>query len=102
MFARKAATRTSRRRPRTSSDDSVKPPKAKRQRSVLRQKDDTSSPDVICDSGRGTVDQAASNIAKDNDVTTDLTGTDLHLPVRSAKSHDGPKDDLEGAILLVS
>lgn len=36
MFVPKTGGRSTRRRPRTSSDDSVKPPKAKRQRSVLR------------------------------------------------------------------
>lgn len=93
MFVPKAAApgaRNTRRRQRTSSDDSVKPPKAKRQRSVLRQKDDSPS------------DAQLSGLPLSGDVTTDPMETEFHLPLRGSKQTEALKNDKEGAILLVS
>ncbi|KAJ5570367.1 uncharacterized protein N7459_009797 [Penicillium hispanicum] len=100
MFVRKTAIRTSRRRQRTSSDDSVKPPKAKRQRSALRQADDCLSADVSYGYGPETADFTASALSKDDELSTDHTSTDSHLPTRSSKPNDGTKIDPDGAILL--
>ncbi|KAJ5653496.1 hypothetical protein N7490_000499 [Penicillium lividum] len=96
MFVPKAASRNPRRRPRTSSDDSVKPPKAKRQRSVLRQ--EGNSPSVIADhdNGRELVESATSLSLNDH-----LDG-DAHLPIRGVKPNEEPNNDLEGAIVLSS
>ncbi|CAL5874143.1 uncharacterized protein PFLUO_LOCUS8431 [Penicillium psychrofluorescens] len=86
MFVPKAAApgaRNTRRRQRTSSDDSVKPPKAKRQRSVLRQKDDSPS------------DAQLSGLPLSGDVTTDPMETEFHLPLRGSKQTEALKNDKE-------
>jgi nuclear pore complex protein Nup133 len=98
MFVPKAGGRNTRRRPRTSSDDSVKPPKAKRQRSVLRRPDE-SPPDTI--SGREIAKLAASTPPND-DAPVDPMHTDLHLPTRVAKQCDSLGHNNEGTIVLVS
>src|ERR1700743_3829077 len=95
MFVPKAAApgaRNTRRRQRTSSDDSVKPPKAKRQRSVLRQKDGSPSDAQL----------AGLPLSGPSDVTTDPMESEFHLPLRGSKQTEGLKNDMEGAILLVS
>lgn len=102
MFVPKAAARNPRRRQRTSSDDSVKPPKAKRQRSVLRQAGDSPSTNLDRSSGRDPAESAAPILINDLDVSPDLTGADSHLPIRNAKPSEGSRTDLDGAIVLVS
>ncbi|KAJ5757853.1 uncharacterized protein N7511_006547 [Penicillium nucicola] len=98
MFVPKAGGRNTRRRPRTSSDDSVKPPKAKRQRSVLRRPDE-SPPDSNL--GRDIVKLAPSTPNDDN-APADPTTSDLHLPTRLAKHVDGLGHNNEGTIVLSS
>lgn len=100
MFAPRAA-RLSRRRQRTSSDDSVGPPKAKRQRSVLRQSGDTTAASLARDNGVE-VQTATSALSNDHGLATDSTGLESHLPIRGAKQTEGSKGDSEGAVTLVS
>lgn len=100
MFAPRAA-RLSRRRQRTSSDDSVGPPKAKRQRSVLRQSGDTTAASLARDNGVE-VQTATSALSNDHDLATDPTGLNSHLPIRGAKQTEGSKGDSEGAVTLSS
>ncbi|KAJ5099212.1 hypothetical protein N7532_006213 [Penicillium argentinense] len=94
------ATRGSRRRQRTGSDDSNGPPKAKRQRSVLRQSGDTTSASLK-DNG-AEIQPAAAAQSNDYDLAMDPTGGDLHLPFRGAKPSEGPKADSEGTVVLSS
>lgn len=99
MFAPRAA-RTSRRRQRTSSDDSVGPPKAKRQRSVLRQSGDTTAASLLRDNA-AEAQSATSALSNDHDLATDPTGLES-LPIRGAKPSEASKGDSEGAVALVS
>lgn len=101
MFA-KAAGRNPRRRQRTSSDDSVKPPKAKRQRSVLRQAGESSSATLDLSHGRDLADPAAPSLSHDHEVSNEQVVGDSHLPIRSAKPSESSKDELDGTVLLVS
>lgn len=101
MFS-KTAGRNPRRRQRTSSDDSVKPPKAKRQRSVLRQAGDSPSAVVDLNHGRDQVDSAAPVLANDHDVAREHLGADSQLPIRSAKPSEGSKNEADGTVVLVS
>lgn len=100
MFA-KTAGRNPRRRQRTSSDDSVKPPKAKRQRSVLRQAGDSPSATLDSSHGRDLVDSAAPALSNDYDVAREHVGGDSYLPIRSARPSEGSKDDVDGTVVLV-
>ncbi|KAJ5934655.1 hypothetical protein N7466_004202 [Penicillium verhagenii] len=96
MFVPKGTSRNPRRRPRTSSDDSVKPPKAKRQRSVLRQEGNSPSEILNHDNERELVNSATSF------PLGDLPGGDLHLPIRGMKPNGESSSDLEGTIVLSS
>jgi hypothetical protein len=99
MFVPKAGGRNTRRRPRTSSDDSVKPPKAKRQRSVLRRPDESHSDTNL---GREIAKLAAPTPSNDDNAPADSMNTGLHLPTRTAKQNDGLGHNNEGTIALVS
>ncbi|KAJ5176446.1 uncharacterized protein N7482_002323 [Penicillium canariense] len=103
MFVPKAAaaSRNPRRRQRTSSDDSVKPPKAKRQRSVLRQAGDSPSTGLDHDQ-REIAEPFVSVPISDYEVVTDHIGAESHLPIRNAKQAEGPNNDLEGTVVLSS
>ncbi|KAJ5281346.1 Nucleoporin [Penicillium angulare] len=96
MFVPKANPRNPRRRPRTSSDESVKPPKAKRQRSVLRQAEGPPSVSLDYENGQETVDLATSL------TPNEQAGEDAHLPIRAVKPTEEPSGDLDGAIVLSS
>lgn len=98
MFVPKSTARNPRRRQRTGSDDSVKPPKAKRQRSILRQRDDSPSEQVNHDTD---LVEPVASVSLDDINPLDST-IDSHFHPRSTKTNDGPKDGLEGAHLLVS
>ncbi|KAJ6107930.1 hypothetical protein N7523_009253 [Penicillium sp. IBT 18751x] len=82
MFVPRAASRNPRRRPRTSSEDSVKPPKAKRQRSVLRQVGDSNVTSLNQDDKE---DSVAPILVNEHDATADALGVDCHLPIRNTK-----------------
>lgn len=100
MFAKTG--RNPRRRQRTSSDDSVKPPKAKRQRSVLRQTGDSPPATVDLDHSRTRADPAAPAFTNDYDAPRgEHISIDGHLPIRSAKLGESSKDDVDGTIVLV-
>ncbi|KAJ5655620.1 Nucleoporin Nup133/Nup155-like [Penicillium longicatenatum] len=96
MFVPKSTSRNPRRRPRTSSDDSVKPPKAKRQRSALRQEENSPSAIVDHENGREMAESAISFSLSDH------PDGDLHLPIRGVKPNEEPNNDLEGTIVLSS
>ncbi|KAF3388491.1 Nucleoporin [Penicillium rolfsii] len=101
MFVPKTAatSRNPRRRQRTSSDDSVKPPKAKRQRSVLRQTGDSQATSLNHDQ-REVAEPAISALA--SEVVTTPLGAESHLPIRSAKQPEGSANDAEGTVVLSS
>ncbi|KAI2722616.1 hypothetical protein CBS147332_3545 [Penicillium roqueforti] len=98
MFVPKAGGRNTRRRQRTSSDDSVKPPKAKRQRSVLRRPDESPSDTNL---GREIAKLATPTAPNDDITPTDLMN-DLHISARGAKQGDGSGNNNEGTIVLSS
>lgn len=102
MFVPKtaAASRNPRRRQRTSSDDSVKPPKAKRQRSVLRQSGDSQATSLNHDQ-REVAEPSIAIPPSDHDVVTTAIGPESHLPIRSAKQGEGPSSDTDGMVVLV-
>ncbi|CEO61203.1 hypothetical protein PMG11_05504 [Penicillium brasilianum] len=103
MFVPKtaAASRNPRRRQRTSSDDSVKPPKAKRQRSVLRQSGDSQATSLNHDQ-REVAEPSIAIRPSDHDVVTTAIGPESHLPIRSAKQGEGPSSDTDGTVVLSS
>ncbi|CAG8066560.1 unnamed protein product [Penicillium olsonii] len=96
MFVPKAGGRSTRRRPRTSSDDSVKPPKAKRQRSVLRRPDEYPSDTKL---GRE-VAQLTTPTPSNGDTPTD-TASDSHIVSRVADQDDTSGNN-EGTVVLSS
>ncbi|KAJ5193740.1 hypothetical protein N7491_001071 [Penicillium cf. griseofulvum] len=99
MFVPKAGGRNTRRRQRTSSDDSVKPPKAKRQRSVLRRPDESPSDTNL---GRELA-KLPTPTAPNGDITpTDEINTEAHLSARVSKQGDGSGNSNEGTIVLSS
>lgn len=98
MFVPKAGGRNTRRRQRTSSDDSVKPPKAKRQRSVLRRPDESPSDTNL---GRELAKRATPAPSNADNAPTDQNNTESHLLARTAKQGDGIGNSNEGTIVLV-
>ncbi|KAJ5238679.1 hypothetical protein N7468_003298 [Penicillium chermesinum] len=98
MFIPKGAVRNPRRRQRTSSDDSVKPPKAKRQRSVLRQ---TGDPPPETDNKDTDLIEPIASVSLEDLDPVDPT-VDSHLHGRSTKLNDNAKNDIEGTLLLSS
>jgi nuclear pore complex protein Nup133 len=101
MFAKTAAaSRNPRRRQRTSSDDSVKPPIAKRQRSVLRQTGDSQATSLNHDH-REVAEPSISVPPSDHELVTTAIGPESHLPIRSAKHAEGPSNGVEGTVVLV-
>jgi nuclear pore complex protein Nup133 len=102
MFVPKtaAASRNPRRRQRTSSDDSVKPPKAKRQRSVLRQTGDSQATGFNHEQLE-VAEPSISALPSDHEVAATPIGAEAHLPIRSAKQPEGSTNDAEGTVVLV-
>jgi hypothetical protein len=96
MFVPKAGGRTTRRRQRTSSDDSVNPPKAKRQRSVLRRPDESPS-DISL--GRE-IAKLIPSVPNGDSAPTDPSNTDSHIASRAIKQSDAFENN-EGTIVLV-
>ncbi|KAJ5787425.1 hypothetical protein N7457_002415 [Penicillium paradoxum] len=99
MFVPKAGGRNTRRRQRTSSDDSVKPPKAKRQRSVLRRPDESPSDTNL---GRELAKRATPTPANVDITPADQIKNESQLVFRTVKQGDGPGNNNEGAIVLSS
>ncbi|KAJ5541997.1 Nucleoporin Nup133/Nup155-like [Penicillium sp. DV-2018c] len=99
MFVPKAGSRSLRRRQRTSSEDSVKPPKAKRQRSVLRRPDE-SPPDTKL--GRELTKMATNALSNGETALTDQVDTESHMSIRTVKKGDGPGNNNGGTIVLSS
>ncbi|KAJ5319420.1 uncharacterized protein N7506_012124 [Penicillium brevicompactum] len=96
MFVPKAGGRSTRRRPRTSSDDSVNPPKAKRQRSVLRRPDESPS-----DTQLGREIAKLTTPTQANGETPKDSTTDAHPASRTAKQGD-MLGNSEGTVVLSS
>ncbi|OQD95590.1 hypothetical protein PENSOL_c019G01341 [Penicillium solitum] len=99
MFVPKAGGRNTRRRQRTSSDDSVNPPKAKRQRSVLRRPDESPSDTNL---GRELAKLATPTAPNGNTITPTDQMNDLHISTRVVKQGDGSGINNEGSIVLSS
>lgn len=97
MFVPKAGGRNTRRRQRTSSDDSVKPPKAKRQRSVLRRPDESPSDTNL---GRELAKLATPTTPNGDIAPTDQM-SELHLSTRVVKQGDVSGNNNEGTVVLV-
>ncbi|KAL4801278.1 Non-repetitive/WGA-negative nucleoporin C-terminal-domain-containing protein [Aspergillus unguis] len=105
MFAPKAtastALRNPRRRQRTSSGETIKPPSAKRQRSILRQGDDSDAGDLTkhLHNHRSSVspfsnpDESESTPAPDGEIQRSI-------PIRTAKKPEKRKDDAVASITL--
>lgn len=98
MFVPKAGGRNTRRRQRTSSDDSVNPPKAKRQRSVLRRPDESPSDTNL---GRELAKLATPTAPNGDTITPTDQMNDLHISTRVVKQGDGSGINNEGSIVLV-
>lgn len=97
MFVPKAAgsLSTQKRRQRAGSDESVKPPKAKRQRSALRHETGAPLPDV---SGEA---QHESALGESNHMAADEAGPGKQIAIRGPKKAEPPDDGVEGAGVLV-
>lgn len=101
MFAPKATASTTtlrnpRRRQRTSSGESIKPPSAKRHRSILRQDDDPKIGDLT--------DRPLDHrpLANDVDVAPNPDGeTQRNIPIRTSKKSDVRRGDSVEPIILV-
>ncbi|KAL4935756.1 hypothetical protein BDV06DRAFT_120780 [Aspergillus oleicola] len=106
MFAPKAGVtaaslRNPRRRQRTSSGESTKPPSAKRQRSTLRQPNDPSTADLTDrPSGHRSSDPSAS-ITSELDSTTPSDGEiQRSIPIRTTKKLERRKSDAVNPVIL--
>ncbi|KAJ5150546.1 Nucleoporin N terminal [Penicillium coprophilum] len=99
MFVPKAGGRNTRRRQRTSSDDSVNPPKAKRQRSVLRRPDESPSDTNL---GRELAKLPTPTAPNGDTTPADQINTESHLSTRVVKQGDVPGNNNEGTIVLSS
>ncbi|KAI2794295.1 hypothetical protein POX_a00890 [Penicillium oxalicum] len=102
MFVPKtaAASRNPRRRQR-SSDDSTKPPKPKRQRSVLRQSGDAQVASLNHEL-RELAETTISVGPPDLDTVTTPIGIEAQLPIRGAKPAEETPHENEGRIVLSS
>ncbi|PYH97743.1 hypothetical protein BO71DRAFT_395874 [Aspergillus ellipticus CBS 707.79] len=98
MFVPRAAPslRNPRRRQRTNSDDSPKPPSAKRQRSILRG-DVESSPESK--TGHQKLGLGGSTPNYDPSVTEDVN-LKRNIPIRAAKKPDKCEDSGDGTVIL--
>lgn len=107
MFAPKAAVSTTslrnpRRRQRASSGESIKPPSAKRQRSILRQDDDSKIGDLTDRplDHRSLVPGAST--ANNVEVTPNPDGeTQRNIPIRTSKKSEIRKCDAVEPVILV-
>ncbi|KAF7714335.1 Uncharacterized protein PECH_008879 [Penicillium ucsense] len=102
MFVPKtaASSRNTRRRQR-SSEDSAKAPKAKRQRSVLRQSGD-SQVASLNHASRELAEPSISAPSADHDMITNPVGIESQLPFRGAKPAEEPLLNEEGGTVLLS
>lgn len=104
MFLPRSAgsQRNPRRRQRTSSDDSVKPPRAKRQRSTLGQKAPDSSSENLADRLRNDAPDHPTPITDETEDTfSEGPAAHNQLPIRSLKKAEKREDDIDGTVLLV-
>ncbi|GAB1215955.1 hypothetical protein ATERTT37_005153 [Aspergillus terreus] len=105
MFLPRSAgsQRNPRRRQRTSSDDSVKPPRAKRQRSTLGQKAPDSSSENLADRLRNDAPDHPTPITDETEDTfSEGPAAHNQLPIRSLKKAEKREDDIDGTVLLGS
>ncbi|KKK16569.1 hypothetical protein P175DRAFT_0560396 [Aspergillus ochraceoroseus IBT 24754] len=108
MFVPKASSsvaslRNPRRRQRTSSDESVKPPSAKRQRSILRQGNSKVNPgDLIDDSPKFQPSELSTSTSLNNSESIpSLDGNpERSIPIRTAKKPEKRKNDTVDAVVL--
>jgi nuclear pore complex protein Nup133 len=108
MFAPDAAThlssstRNPRRRQRPSLDDSIQPPRAKRQRSVLRQ--DTFEPTIITSSSltkQSTDIEHKSPSPLQSRSTSLADGLEAHLAFRGPKNIEQSSSKKDGTVVIV-
>ncbi|KAL4912099.1 Non-repetitive/WGA-negative nucleoporin C-terminal-domain-containing protein [Aspergillus aurantiobrunneus] len=106
MFAPKAAGSTAslrnpRRRQRTSSGESIKPPNAKRQRSNLRQADDSKTEDVTDQSPSHRSLGNTTSIANDFESIPTRDGeAQRNIPIRTTKKPEKRKSDAVNPVIL--
>jgi nuclear pore complex protein Nup133 len=99
MFSFDSAQQNSRRRHRASSDDSLKLPKAKRQRSVLRQ--DAFEPSLQAAFKPAQESQRALlSMQSDNDSSENLS--QRQITIRGPKIETTPSESVDGTVILVS
>lgn len=97
-----SSLRNPRRRQRTSSDDSVKFPKAKRQRSALRQ--DTFDPPDVATLGDGEhVSESSQQSAsvEESGITSSEDVFQRQLTLRGPKKTEKSGDNVDGTVILV-
>jgi nuclear pore complex protein Nup133 len=99
MFAFDSALKNSRRRLRASSDDSLKLPKAKRQRSVLRQ-DAFEPPSQVAFKPAQESQRALPSMQSDNDSGENLSHR--QVTIRGPKIETTPSESVDGTVILVS
>lgn len=99
-----ASLRNARRRQRTDSDESVKLPTAKRQRSALRQ--ETSESPLYAGDGetRHEPPEVSVPVQKDefSPISSDGSGTQKRIAIRGARKPEQPEDGVNKTIILVS
>lgn len=97
-----SSLRNPRRRQRTSSDDSVKLPKAKRQRSVLRQ-DTFDPPDIAAlrDGERVSQPSQQSASVEESSITSNEDVFQRQLTIRGPKKTEKSGDSVDGTVILV-
>ena len=93
-----------RRRQRTGSDESVNPPKAKRQRSVLRQDDfhGNQSQDGVSEAQPGFSEyQVPAEPDGSNSIPADRASMERQIVIRGPKMAEQRDNNLEGEAILV-
>jgi nuclear pore complex protein Nup133 len=98
-----ASLRNPRRRQRTSSDESVKQPDAKRQRSALRSESPGRSSEAQSDFMKGLSKDAGLDTGYASDpMVAKKPGVQRSLPVRSLNELKRPANEVNAAVVLVS
>jgi nuclear pore complex protein Nup133 len=98
-----ASLRNPRRRQRTSSDESVKQPDAKRQRSALRSESPGRSSEAQSDFMKGLPKDPGLDTGYASDpMVAKKPGVQRSLPVRSLNELKRPANEVNAAVVLVS
>lgn len=99
-----ASQRNPRRRQRTNSDESPKPPSAKRQRSNLRQNDLVPASQILNNNHAKLEfqERQQSTLSNEGVAISETAHIHRNIPIRAVKRSEKREDEAEGTVVLVS